>query len=63
VFQSCLLHNSNVEKITCFLHDEIKKVTEAAKNPNFEIMVKNPKQSFLKAKNSFVRKDASLTQN
>jgi len=26
-------------------------------------MVKNPKQSFLKAKNSFVRKDASLTQN
>jgi hypothetical protein len=56
------MQNSNVEKIICFLHDEIKKVTDLAKNPNFEIMIRNPKQSFLKARNSFVGGN-TLTQN
>jgi hypothetical protein len=33
-----------------------------AKNPNFESMIKNPKQSFLKARSSFIGKELDQKQ-
>jgi len=38
-----------------YLFEEIKEIAEDSKNPKFETIVKNPRNSFVKARQSVIR--------
>ena len=37
-----------------FMFDEIRSLAETSKNPKFEKIIKDPRSSFMKAKNSII---------
>jgi hypothetical protein len=43
----------NLENIVNFIMDEIKKIANSSKNPNMSQIIKNPKESFIKAASIF----------
>ena len=43
-----------IDKVVNYLFEEIKSIAELSKNPKFESMIKNPKTSFIRARNSII---------
>jgi hypothetical protein len=54
LIEKCLLQSIKIDKAVNYLFDEIKSIAELSKNPKFESMIKNPKTSFIRARNSII---------
>ena len=52
--QYCLLQVNKIDQIVMFLLDEIKGIAEGSKNNKFDKMIRDPRSSFIKAKNSII---------
>lgn len=50
----CLLEAGKIDRIMQHLFDEIKSIADLSKNSKFDSIIKNPKSSFIKARNSIV---------
>lgn len=49
-----MLEAGRIDRIMSFLFDEIKSIAELSKNSKFDSIIKNPRSSFIKARNSII---------
>ena len=54
ITEVCMLEGVRIDRLIGYLYDEIKNIAEMSKNAKFDTIIKNPRNSFIKARKSVI---------
>jgi hypothetical protein len=54
ILSHCMLEGGKVDRLMGYLFEELKSIADLSKNSKFDTIIKNPRTSFIRAKNSYI---------